>query len=64
MSGRGTHYAAGLVTGLVVGQVGVWLTHWSVTEALATGVVGMLAGPGMDVDQRGWWRKLDKMLPD
>jgi hypothetical protein len=24
----------------------------------------MLAGPGMDIDQRGWWRKLDKLLPD
>lgn len=64
MSARPTHYAAGASLGLAVGQVGVWTSGWSTADVLLLAAMATWSAPGMDVDQRAFWRSLDRRVPD
>ena len=63
MSGRGTHYAGGLVLGLTVGELGSLAFGWSPGAVLCLAAVSTVTGPAADCDQRKWWRRIAKVVP-
>jgi hypothetical protein len=66
MSRRGTHYAGGAVLGLAAAQASIW-AGMPIRDALALAAVSTITGGGElspDVDQRKWFRTLDRWLPD
>ena len=67
MSGRLVHYAGGLALGAAVDLVGTSAGAWGRSDAVALAAVAAVTAGGElspDVDQFGWWRLLDRLLPD